>query len=69
MPIGLWKTASQFTHRANRLYCYKDYDLRTYVFLTRVVHFYSATLVHFYSALDTFLLELEYITFYLGKTY
>ena len=55
MPIGLWKTASQFTHRANRLYCYKDYDLRNYIFLTRVVHFYSATLVQFYSALDSHL--------------
>lgn len=32
LPIGLWKTATQFTHRANRLYCYKDYDLITYIF-------------------------------------
>ena len=52
MPIGLWKTATQFTHRANRLYCYKVYDLNNLYFLTRVVHFYSATLVQFYSALD-----------------
>jgi len=53
LPIGLWKTASQFTHRANRLYCYKDHDLTNLYFLIRVVHFYSATLVQFYSALDT----------------
>ena len=52
MPIGLWKTATQFTHRANRLYYYKVYDLNNLYFLTRVVHFYSATLVQFYSALD-----------------
>ena len=32
LPIGLWKTATQFTHRTNRLYCYKDYDLTTYIF-------------------------------------
>ena len=32
LPTCLWKTATQFTHRTNRLYCYKDYDLTTYIF-------------------------------------
>ena len=32
LPMGLWKTTAQFTHRAHRLYGYKDYDLTTYIF-------------------------------------
>ena len=32
LPIGLWKTKNTVFHRAHRLYCYKDYDLTTYIF-------------------------------------